>query len=283
MKHTFFILIGSGLVSLYLFISTLTRYTPQVVFCDVGQGDAIYFRLPNGSDVLVDTGKGSQIIRCLNRHMPLFDRTIEAVFITHAQADHASGLSSLIQSYTIKSIYTSSAGLLPLSTTPYPQFWHDIRVSLMKKNIRIRSLYEGDSTLFGSSLFTILWPVKNTHAYTNVNLSNPNNTALGINVTIRGNHGTQTVLLLSDMDSSVAEKALKGYILNNTIWKVNHHGSRYGTSRKLIRLAQPRVAVISVSKENIYGHPHKETVDLLEALHIPIRRTDTEVDVVIPL
>ena len=283
MKRTFFILIGSGLVSLYLFISTLTRYTPQVVFCDVGQGDAIYFRLPNGSDVLVDTGKGSRVISCLNRHMPLFDRTIEAVFITHAQADHASGLKNIIQSYTIKSIYTSSAGLLPLSTTTYPQFWRDIRVSLMKKNIRIQSLFKGDSALFGSSLFTILWPEKNIHTYTNVNLSDPNNTALGINVTIRGNHGTQTVLLLSDMDSSVAEKALKGYLLNNTIWKVNHHGSRYGISRKLVRMSQPTVAVISVSKDNSYGHPHKETVDLLEALRILIRRTDVEGDVVILL
>ncbi|MCR4330082.1 MAG: MBL fold metallo-hydrolase [Candidatus Roizmanbacteria bacterium] len=283
MKHTLYILIGSGLLSLFLFVSTLSRYTPRVVFCDVGQGDAIYFRLPNGSDVLVDTGKGSYVTNCLNRNMPLFDRTIEAIFITHAQSDHASGLLNLIQSYTIKSIYTSSAGLLPLSTTAYPQFWHDIRASLVKKHILLQPLFKGDRAHFGSSLFTVVWPEKNMYTNTNLNLSDSNNTALGIYTTMYGDHGTKTVLLLSDMDSAVAEKALQGYVLKNTIWKVNHHGSRYGISKKLVRMSQPAVAVISSGKGNIYGHPHKETIDLLEALHIPKRRTDTEGDVVITL
>jgi len=283
MKRTLNILLGSGIFSLFLCITALTRYTPRVVFCDVGQGDAVYFRMPNGSDVLVDTGKGSKIVGCLNRHMPLFDRTIEAVFITHAQSDHASGLLNLIDSYTIKSVYTSSAGLLPTSRATYPQFWLAIRSSLQKKHIQIQPLFRGNRILCGSSSFTIVWPNNYIHTYANVDLSDPNNTALGMYATLHGVHSIQTILLLSDMDSAVAEIALQGRVFDSTIWKVNHHGSRYGISKKLIRMSKPSIAVISSGKGNIYGHPHKETIDLLKALHIPIRRTYMEGDVVFPL
>ena len=283
MKRTIFVLLCAGLVTIYLSISTLGRYKARVVFCDVGQGDALYFRLPNGADVLVDTGKDTRMIRCLNRHMPLFDRTIEAIFITHAQADHAGGLSALIQQYTILSIYTSSVGLQPLTRTTYPQFWQDTRALLEKKQIIIRALFKEDKIWFGASLFTILWPPQTAGTYTNINLTDPNNTALGIRATIQSTNGIQTILLLSDIDSAIAEKALQGYAFNDSIWKVNHHGSRNGISRALLRLAQPTLAVISSGKGNIYGHPHKETLDLLKPLHIPIRRTDLEGDVIIAL
>lgn len=281
MKHTLWILIAASIVTVWIFLTSLNRTKPRVVFCNVGQGDAVYFRLQNGADVLVDTGKGTRVVTCLNENMPLFDRKIEAVFITHAQSDHADGLISILQSFTVQHIFTSPSGLTESEKSNYPLFWQEILSTLHTHHQSITPLVRDQTVSFGSTIFTILWPPQ-TSVYTPT-MSDPNNTALGMVVMVPATEGFHTVLLLSDMDAAVAETALQGSAIENTIWKVNHHGSKNGISAKLIHLAQPMIAVISAGKNNLYGHPHKETLDLLHGFDIPIRRTDLEGSVTLML
>src|SRR3989344_5040124 len=74
----------------------------HIVFCDVGQGDAIYMRFPGGEDVIVDGGPNTRILTCVSEHMAFWDRTIEIVLLTHPQYDHFKGLTDIISRYEVE-------------------------------------------------------------------------------------------------------------------------------------------------------------------------------------
>src|SRR3989344_6568995 len=74
----------------------------HVVFCDVGQGDAIFVRTPNGSDILIDGGPDDSVLNCLGKHMPFWDRDLELVILTHPHSDHFTGLFSVLKTYKIE-------------------------------------------------------------------------------------------------------------------------------------------------------------------------------------
>ena len=60
------------------------------------------------------------------------------------------------------------------------------------------------------------------------------------------------------------------------ILKLGHHGSKTSTSDEFIKFLKPELAIISCGLNNIYGHPHKEVLKILNSNHIPYRRTDYE-------
>ncbi len=67
---------------------------------------------------------------------------------------------------------------------------------------------------------------------------------------------------------------LEGARLKSDILKIGHHGSNKSISESLLGFVSPQYAVIFVGKDNSYGHPHKETLDILEKFEIPVLRTD---------
>ena len=71
----------------------------QVVFCDVGQGDGAYIRTENNIDIVIDAGKSKNILTCLGKYMPFYDRKIELVILTHPELDHYGGLIDVFKNY----------------------------------------------------------------------------------------------------------------------------------------------------------------------------------------
>src|SRR3989344_4638666 len=100
MKKIFFPIVIS-LVSLIFIFSYQTGQLSDevltVVFCDVGQGDAIYIRTPGQVDILVDGGRDKKVLDCLSDNMPVWDRDIELMFATHPDADHIAGLVDVLE------------------------------------------------------------------------------------------------------------------------------------------------------------------------------------------
>src|SRR4030065_2811157 len=80
----------------------------HVVFCNVGQGDAIFIRTPKGSDILVDGGPNDSVLSCLSNHMHIWDRDLEAVFLTHPHKDHLNGLIYVLKRYQVKHYFTQN-------------------------------------------------------------------------------------------------------------------------------------------------------------------------------
>ncbi|PIP63493.1 hypothetical protein COW97_02205 [Candidatus Roizmanbacteria bacterium CG22_combo_CG10-13_8_21_14_all_34_12] len=91
------------------------------------------------------------------------------------------------------------------------------------------------------------------------------------------------VLFTGDASPFVLGRLSHSTIGKVDILKVPHHGSKNGLTKKFLDLADPSTAVISVGKNNSYGHPSKEVLDMLKAKNIKIRRTDEEGDIVFKL
>ena len=106
-KYLFFLLLlffSAG----FLFIKNNSDGKLHVYFCDVGQGDAIYIRMPTGADMLIDGGPNSKVVDCLSKHMPFYDRKIDLVVLTHPQADHLKGLIDVLERYNVTYFASSS-------------------------------------------------------------------------------------------------------------------------------------------------------------------------------
>ncbi len=279
MKKSLVIAVVLGIVtSAFFYFSNFYRKRPRVVFCNVGQGDAIYIRLPAGQDVLIDAGPNRAVLSCLNNHLPYFDRQLELVFITHAQKDHAGGLIYILDNFEVKQLFTTA-----FSQQQSAQFWQELLTRLEQEKLTFEYLERGDKLILNYAELLVLWPPakssKVLYSGAEYFKKNLNNYALGILALVKD----KQILLLSDLDTASAEKALEGLKLSANVLKINHHGSKYATNQKLLQLADPGLAVISAGANNLYGHPAPQVLQLLQSLDIPIRRTDIEGDVVILL
>src|SRR3989344_4624451 len=97
-----------GLITLtvWLVLASSGQANLQIIACDVGQGDAILIQ-QNDSQILVDAGKGNKVLDCLSNHMPIWDREIELIILTHPQLDHYGGFIEVVRRYTIENFLTS--------------------------------------------------------------------------------------------------------------------------------------------------------------------------------
>lgn len=87
-------------VTIWLAVVLLPDGRLHVVFCDVGQGDATLISYKNWQ-ILVDAGPGKEVVRCLSRYIPFYDKKIEAVILTHQNYDHSEGMAEVLKRYKV--------------------------------------------------------------------------------------------------------------------------------------------------------------------------------------
>jgi competence protein ComEC len=163
---------------------------------------------------------------------------------------------------------------------PDNEDWQEVWQRAQQKVGEIDYLARGNQLETGSDSFLVLWPDYSTKVLgINSNKPDYNNSALGVLAQVK----QKQILLLSDLDLYPAERAIEKLNLSVDIFKINHHGSKYGTSQRLLELADPGLVVISAGKNNWHGHPHEEVIQLLESLNIPVKRTDINGKIVVPL
>jgi len=261
----FFSLIVIGLIVIGSFFDTRTK----IVFCDVGQGDGAYIRIKNRVDLVIDAGPDNKILNCLGKHMPFYDRKIELAILSHPQKDHYYGFIEISKRYKIDRFVLSKADSTKQSF---------IKLKDIIKNKKIKVVYVmADNTInIINDRIYILWPnhILNT-ADDNINslvflFQEDNFKAL-----FTGDANAYILDILSEESKTIISPV--------NILKIPHHGSKNSLSEKLFRSANPRLAVISVGKNNSYGHPTKEVLNSLKALNIKIMRTDEKGDIVYKL
>lgn len=281
------------LVLVWVAIFQLPDNKLHLVFCDVGQGDAILISY-RATQVLVDGGPNNKVLNCLAENMPFWDRTVEMVVLTHPQADHFTGLIDVIERYrveqfVINSIVYESAG-----------FW-EFYQALLAEEAKIYSPQAGDKIRLGPIQFLVFWP-KEELGDSRMWLASQGDTSdgdpkgllrgggiderkaqiLGA-VTYSGNlNETSIVLKLSFgsfdafLTGDIGVKTESQLDLSDIqVLKVAHHGSKYSTSEEFLKQAQPELAVISVGK-NRFGHPTNEVIKRIRELGIRLLRTDQE-------
>ncbi|MDP3918031.1 MAG: MBL fold metallo-hydrolase [Candidatus Woesebacteria bacterium] len=236
----------------------------HIIACDVGQGDAILIQ-KNTTQILIDSGSGNKVLDCLGRYMPFWDRQIELAISTHIDKDHSGGFVDVFNRYKIVNFLTNDLNNPMYDTLTarvikkvvggsgtkviYPDVGMVIRVGVMY--LDILHPYEGFSS-------------KNTNDYSVVNL-------------VR--YGNFKAIFTGDIELNISENIFERNKIEPVDYiKISHHGSKNGTSEKLLQILKPKIAIISVGK-NSYGHPNEEVINLLKKYNIKILRTDLEGDV----
>jgi competence protein ComEC len=241
----------------------------HVVICDVGQGDAIFMRTPGGSDILIDGGPDNSVLSCLARHMPIWDRTIEVMILTHPHADHLTGLIDVLKRYRVLAF---GSGKIESSTNIFKELIKQLKQSGTAQ----KYLYQGDRFIIKDGvILKTLWP---TEEWVSQHLVSKSSDENGSSVIELLNYGNFKALFTADAQASDMEKIdlLAGKI---DLLKVPHHGSKTGLTLDILDILQPKIAAISVGAKNKYGHPAPSILDLLNQLKIKTLRTDQVRDI----
>lgn len=235
-----------------------------MIFLDVGQGDAILVEQGN-QQMLIDGGRnGRLLLEKLGKYVPFWDRQIEVVVETHPDADHIGGLVDVFKNYEIKKVIKTKAE----SDSQTFQALEEAIKSEMSENIEA---VKGIKVVFSDNAFgEVVYPYGS--------LLNPQSDKTNENsVAIWLVYGENTFLMAGDLPTEQEDNLYLGKI---NFLKVSHHGSKYSTSEKFLELIKPDEAVISVGKNNTYGHPSPEVIERLEKNNIKIFRTDESGDII---
>lgn len=267
------IIVGSAIVGIVVLRSLTSLVLPQpfkIAFLDVGQGDSILIRTENGQNILIDGGPDKTVLYKLEKYLPWYDRTIDAVILTHPHADHLIGLIEVMKRYKVDRVI--STGIV--HTTPEYLEWLNL---IKEKKIPAESFKKGDKlTLDNGASLTSLWPEVSS---VGKRVEDINNTSLVLLLQTPD----AKILLMGDAEEPIEESLIKeqlDLIKGVNILKVGHQGSRNGTSEEFLKAAKPKFAVIFAGINNRFGHPHLETLKRLHDSGAQILRTDERGDVV---
>lgn len=269
----------SIMIILFLFFKNYFDTRTTLVFCDVGQGDGAYIRVDNRIDIVVDAGPDNRILDCLGRYMPFYDHTIELVFLSHSQKDHFGGFLTIFERYKV--------GTFLLSPVDNPaNSFQALKNLIAQKHIQTKSFYTGQIIYLGNATIRAVWPNEQFIDQKVIPSGNQDNfykTRIDLNnfsqvflLTERAN----SVLFTGDITPASEQIMLKGRLPSVTILKVPHHGSKNGLIESFLKVIGPKIAIISVGKNNSFGHPSPEIIKMLEKHSVQIRRTDQEGNIV---
>ena len=253
----FILLISLGGIFIYQY-SRFNDGKFHVVFCDVGQGDAIFIRTPKGSDVLIDGGPDDSVLSCLSSNMPFWDRDLELVILTHPHADHLNGLISVLGHYKVDLFATE---MIKNNTGGFSRLMEKIK----DENIKIRYVYAGDRFVFKDGVvLKIAGPSKEFIKKTSPGGVIGERKEFASVVSFIKYKGFE-VLLTGDSQATELKDSLRLVSLAQgkiSILQVPHHGSKTGLTSEILDSIKPELAVISVGKNN-YGHPAASILKIL--------------------
>lgn len=209
----------------------------SVVFIDVGQGDSILIHTDN-TNILIDTGPEGNAQNIKNVLSQLEIKKLNYLIITHQHDDHIGSLEQLRRLITIDN------EIIPEPTAKM----------------------SGMTQTFNDITLEFLGPI-----YLSDNLNN-------MSLVIRLKYKNKTFLFMADAESEEEANLIRQYNedLKADVIKVGHHGSDTSSSLDFLKLVQPQYAVISVGKDNDYGHPHEATLNILKLINTKVYRTDRD-------
>src|SRR6266576_3911622 len=234
-----------------------------VHFLDVGQGDAAALRTPNGRWIVIDGGPRTPERDAGRRVVVPFLRDqgvgrVAVVVATHGDADHLGGLPAVVEAFPPELVLEPGE---PLGRPLYLEFLAGVEAS----GARWHGARAGDRVEVDSVVLEVLSP-------DSLWLRLP----LDVNdhgVVLRVRYGAVRLLFQADAGLPV-EGWLAGKVGRVDLLKVGHHGSRTATSDEWLDELAPREAVISVGRNNHYGHPAPEVLERLARHGVTVFRTD---------
>lgn len=246
----------------------------RIVVCNVGQGDAVLIRSPQGRTFLWDGGPDSSVLDCLSRHLPFWERSLDVVMLSHPHADHLNGLIDVFERYRVKAFATEK---LSNTTSGYKA----LEDAVKNERISISFLTTGDILRSSDGLsLHVLGPTGKYLEETAGKGGEIKESGEFASLIVLVAYKEFDLLLTGDTQVPQLTEATKGTLPNLEVLQTPHHGSRFGLSEELVKRLHPQVATISVGK-NSYGHPSPLTLHLLSNDNVRIERTDKRGQIVI--
>ena len=233
------------------------REVLELIFLDVGQGDAIVIRSPEGKVALVDAGPSAEIVGLLYSHG--ID-SIDIAIASHPHADHIGGMAGVIRSIPVR--YYMDNGV-PHTTATYQQLLRILRRS------SITYLEATQRTIQLGSVDLHVLPLPSGGDWS------LNDQSIGLVVQF----GEFTALLTGDSEVGELNHFLSHGVADVKVLKAAHHGSRDGVIPAWLSATKPKVVVISVGADNPYRHPDAWALRYYEAAASEVYRTDRDGEV----
>ena len=246
-----------------LFVIAIIPKNLEVSFIDVGQGDSIFIKCPSGKVILIDGGAtlknnsdmGEKVV------VPfLLDKgisKIDIIVMTHTDSDHAGGLTTIIEEMDVKAV------AVPVSTdfSKQKQLHNAIKARSVKLiRIKPKSKIGIEKGIYFEALNLD-------------NQANDNDKSLVLRMTYKN----RSFLFTGDTSQNYEKAILEQKVsIGADVLKVSHHGSKYSTTDEFLNASQPKVAIISVGKNNLFGHPSDEVIDRLLRHGSKVFRTDQD-------
>jgi competence protein ComEC len=246
----------------------------RVDFLDVGQGDSALVTMPDGTTLLIDGGGRPNIdwkksdaadgdepfvrdTRSIGERVVsefLWSRGLDRVdyiLPTHADADHIDGLNDIASNFKVRAAIVSRT---PAAEAEYARF----AATMKSMSVPVEQIGAGDILRFGDVSIDVLWPLPDNN--TSAPWRNNDGTVL------RLRYGNKALLFTADIEKEAETKLVaEGADLSSNIVKVAHHGSRTSSTPAFVNATRASLAVISVGRTSIFGHPNKEVVERWQA------------------
>lgn len=263
----------NGLLILLIFIGfvmipftyTSAEQQPEmkVHFINVGQGDSMLIETPSDKTILIDGGppeSGKKVVSYLKKHNV---KKIDLLIATHPDIDHIGGLTHVMKSIKVAKVLDS--GKL-YSTKTYARYMKQID----KQKIPLEVAKENELIKLDRRM-TIR--VLNTYS----GKRNNNQSSIALKISFKD----IDFLLMADVERKQEKRLLSKYNLEADILKVAHHGSNTSSSLDFFKKVKPKVAILTYSKQNNYGHPVDRVIKNLNKINANIYSTAVFGDVVI--
>lgn len=273
----------------------------EVAFIDVGQGDCIIIELPDGKNMIIDSGEYSDARNAITAYTTANEITkFDYLLLTHQDSDHAGNMSWVIDNYEISYIFrpnneathTTYDSQLPdefnygdgykSTTATYGKFMlsaynEQCVVEVFNKNSDFtNTIVCGDDTY--TYTFNFLTPTLDVISY-----NDPNNYSPIMMLEYMG----KRVMFTGDAELENLEEYVSTYAstYNVDVLKVGHHGSNNATTQPFINAIDPEYAIIQCGEGNDYGHPHKTVLDIFYNYdsNIELYRTDNNGNILLTI
>ncbi|MGE5425657.1 MAG: ComEC/Rec2 family competence protein [Bacillota bacterium] len=257
MKILRIVLYVAALLAAYAWLASPDNVGVEAIFFDVGQGDAWLMKTKAGKIILVDGGPDWKLIPLIDSYLGPERRTIDILVATHAHSDHLSSLPEITQRYEVRT------AILPVSFSGGEA---ESLVSALKMEGADIVHLEGYRCLEleeDCSLCLDAGEQKDTEDENDNSLISRWDCG-GISIVGTGDAGIGRET--NYLKQAGGERA--------DVLKVGHHGSDTSSSKEFLAAVQPKIAYISVGKDNSYGHPSLETLAKLGDIFIEIWRSD---------
>ena len=238
-----------------IYISPYLNSNFEIVMFEVGEADCHLIKYPyNKNTILIDTGKNEYKIK--NEVIPYLKsigiKKIDYLIITHGDLDHMGEGINLVNNFKVEKVIFNCG--------PYNDLEQELIKVLDKKKIKYYSCIK-ELNIDNNKLYFL-----QTKEYDNEN-DNSNVIYSELNV--------YKFMFMGDAGIDKEKDILDKYNLSNVdVLKVGHHGSKTSSSKEFINVINPKYSIISVGKNNRYGHPNKEVLENLE--NSKIYRTDED-------